>query len=133
MLPSSTTCLSLLSSPEKKGDKPVIPLLLFQEAESRNVPDHLPFTLLDYLDLVDWCGRVVREDKHGFIDAKRPPILNRLGIDASEYLKTLREPRNRFGIAIGAEDVLTKLAQRLRQAYIRGVGPARRLFALRLT
>src|SRR5690625_3966407 len=97
---------------ENQDNEPVIPLLPFLEAESLHAPDHLPFTLLDYLDLVDWSGRAVREGKHGFIRAERPPILSRLGIDASEYLNTLREPRNRFGIAIGAVDTLTKLAQR---------------------
>lgn len=117
----------------EKHDAPSIRLLPFQEADSRTAADHLPFTLMDYLDLVDWSGRAVRQDKPGLIPSAFPPILHRLGIDRAEYLETLRCPRNRFGIAIGAVAALSQLAERLRQAYIRGVGTARLLFPLRPT
>ena len=33
-----------------------------------------------YLELVDWSGRIVRDDKRGFIDKDLPPILARLHI-----------------------------------------------------
>ena len=31
----------------------------------QNMPDGLPFRLADYLELVDWTGRQIREDKRG--------------------------------------------------------------------
>ena len=34
-----------------------------------NIPYSLPFRLLDYLELVDWTGRQIREDKRGSIDS----------------------------------------------------------------
>ncbi|MCP3661416.1 MAG: transposase, partial [Gammaproteobacteria bacterium] len=40
--------------------------------------DKLPFTLVEYLELVDWSGRIIRDDKRGFIAADTPPILQRL-------------------------------------------------------
>jgi hypothetical protein len=36
----------------------------------------------DYLELVNWTGRAIREDKRDFIPADVPPILTRLGVEA---------------------------------------------------
>jgi len=44
------------------------------------MPEGLPFYLADYLDLVNWTGRAVREDKRGAIAEDLPPILQRIGI-----------------------------------------------------
>ena len=46
----------------------------------------LPFRLTDYLELVDWTGRILREDKRGAIDHKLPPLLARLNIDTQHWL-----------------------------------------------
>ena len=42
-------------------------------------------TLEDYLALVDWTGRIIRSDKRGAIDDARPPILERLGVEAGGW------------------------------------------------
>jgi hypothetical protein len=44
----------------------------------------LPFRLTDYLELVDWIGRILREDKRGYIAQEIPPILERPLILPSE-------------------------------------------------
>lgn len=38
-----------------------------------NMPKGQPFQLTDYLELVDWCGRIIREDKNGEMDNDLPP------------------------------------------------------------
>jgi len=45
----------------------------------------IPFNLKDYLELVDWTGRVVRQDKKGFISANAQRVLVRLGISDHEW------------------------------------------------
>ncbi|GAB1262625.1 transposase [Aurantivibrio plasticivorans] len=50
------------------------------------MPEGLPFRLLDYLELVEWSGRIIREDKRGFIDQDLPPILERLCIAPEQWL-----------------------------------------------
>ena len=40
----------------------------------------LPFMLRDYLELVDWTARIIRDDKRGFMSNKTPPILERLNL-----------------------------------------------------
>jgi hypothetical protein len=115
---------------EQAADTPAVTLLPFKEAESLDAPDHLPFALLEYLQLVDWAGRAVRSGKSGYIPGSAPPILDRLGIDPQQYLSTMNRGGNRFGAAIGCVDSLKRAAERLRQRYIRGVGEAKLLFRL---
>jgi hypothetical protein len=40
----------------------------------KDMPDGLPFNLADYLELVDWSGRIMREDKKGYISEHLPTI-----------------------------------------------------------
>ena len=49
-------------------------------------PQALPFNLIDYLELVDWTGRIIREDKRGYIKQNTPPILERLDVDNNDWL-----------------------------------------------
>ena len=44
------------------------------------MPRGLVFNLIDYLELVDWTGRIIREGKRGAIDQTAPPILQRINI-----------------------------------------------------
>ena len=44
------------------------------------------FNLNDYLELVDWTGRIIREDKLGYIKSDTPPILERLVTKNSDWL-----------------------------------------------
>ncbi len=49
------------------------------------MPTGLPFRLSDYIELVDWTGRTIREDKRGFVPAHLPHILERRYIDAKQW------------------------------------------------
>ena len=60
----------------------VPPLRSFQ-SDRENSRASIPFSLRDYLDLVDWTGRAVRSDERGSIDSKPLPVLNRLKFDAA--------------------------------------------------
>ena len=48
----------------------------------------IPFAFDDYLELVDATGRVIREDKRGFIPGETPRILERLNIDPVQFIAT---------------------------------------------
>ena len=62
---------------------PLMPLVKQRHDRHRNA---IGFTLRDYLELVDWAGRAVREGKRGAIAADAPPILRRVGLDPNGYL-----------------------------------------------
>lgn len=70
------------------------------------MPKGLIFNLIDYIELVDWTGRIVREGKRGTIDATAPPILQRLHISTKHWLELSTNFESRFkGIAGSAQSI----------------------------
>lgn len=103
-----------------------VPLLHF--ADERDGAPAIPFGLPDYLSLVDWTGRAVRQDKRGAIDGSLPPIARRLGIDGDAWCRAMRPRGNVFGRAMGRLDHLRLHARTLGQAWIRGLHQASRIY-----
>ncbi|MEM7258337.1 MAG: transposase, partial [Pseudomonadota bacterium] len=67
-----------------------------------NMPAGLPFRLTDYLELVDWTGRQIREDKRGAIDSDLPTILERLDIDEDHWLYMGQNFESSFKTLVGS-------------------------------
>ena len=63
-----------------------LPPLLLPFAH-KNGSDALPYTFADYLTLVDWTGRAIRNDKRGHIPELLSPILARLQLEGDDWLK----------------------------------------------
>jgi len=61
------------------------PLLHFEDGVASQSGNGIFFTFRDYLELLDWTGRIIRNDKRGFIDKKLPPILNRLELGPQQW------------------------------------------------
>ena len=89
----------------------------------------LPCTLADYLQLVDWTGRSIRDDKRGHIDERLPPILQRLNIEGDIWTVAMRPKGNVFGRAMGRLDHLRLHAATLGQSWVRGLRQAQRMYA----
>ena len=104
-----------------------IPLLPFRDGYKDDRP-HLPYRSLDYLELVEWSGRIVREDKRGAIDSYLPAIMQRLHIDPSAWRSAMQPAGNVFGRALGRLDRLRLHAELLKQSWIRGISAAARLY-----
>jgi len=102
-------------------------LLAFRDQAPPNQPA-IPMSLRDYLELVDWSGRIVRANKRGAIDERAPPILTRLNIDPNVWQDAMRIRGNVFGRALGRLDHLRLHAQALGQSRIKGLTQAQRLF-----
>jgi REP element-mobilizing transposase RayT len=62
------------------------PLLPFADPQTDTITDSLPLTFPDYLSLLDWTGRAIRNDRRGAIDAHLPPILERLAVTPQQWL-----------------------------------------------
>ena len=88
----------------------------------------VPFAFEDYLQLVDGTGRVIREDKHGFIPGGAPPILERLNIDPEQFIRSAGRTLRRFGSAIGTPEHMTECCVSRNVAYLRGIRAACALF-----
>ncbi len=67
----------------------------------QDMPAGLPFRLQDYLELVDWTGRQVRDDKRGSIDNSIPPILERMNIDAEHWIYNTQHFESQFKGLVG--------------------------------
>ncbi len=65
-------------------DKPT--LMAFSESKTHDEPvTRLPFHLKEYIELVDWTGRIVRKYKRGFIVNTEPGILKSLKLNTMEW------------------------------------------------
>ncbi|MFT6100293.1 MAG: REP element-mobilizing transposase RayT [Arenicella sp.] len=69
----------------------------------------LPYVLRDYLELVDWTGRIVREDKRGKINSSLPPILKRLSLDLDSWLILTTQFERQFGKWVGSEHIVRQV------------------------
>jgi len=85
----------------------------------------LPCGMQDYLHLVDWTGRAIRNDKRGHIDDRLPPILTRLNIDAAAWTQSMQPNGNVFGRAMGKLNHLHLHARTLGQSWIKGLPTSR--------
>ena len=75
--------------------------LLHFNPDKKNLHHQLPFNQAEYIQLVEWTGRIIRNDKRGYIDPTTPDILDRLNIDSKRWLTSATEfemlHRKRFG------------------------------------
>ena len=70
------------------------------------MPRGLVFKLVDYIELVEWTGKIIREDKRGAITASAPPVLQRLDISIDHWIELSTKFEDRFkGIAGSAESI----------------------------
>jgi hypothetical protein len=77
------------------------------------MPKGLAFRLSDYLELVDWTGRAMRDNKRGAIPDYFPPILERLKIDRRYWLYMAWHFEGRFKGLAGTAYRLKAICQGL--------------------
>jgi hypothetical protein len=100
------------------ADTPLVPM--------RGPPaPSMPLGLRDYMQLVDFTGRIARPDKRGAIDLQAAPILRRLHLDADQWRGQALGIETRYWRAVGAVDALLAKARDLGQCWLKGVGEAR--------
>ncbi|MCX2796485.1 transposase [Microbulbifer thermotolerans] len=97
------------------------------------MPIGLPFRLQDYLELVDWSGRCLREDKRGAIDEQLPPILERLQIDPRYWLYLNRNFESRFKSLVGAAHLVRSACEQLGKRWSHGIRDCERYLSPPIT
>ena len=106
--------LALTTNTGEAGETPTRPnqpgkLLPFVGYPKEELPIGLPFRLQDYLELLDWTGRQLRQNKRGAIDDSLPPILERLSIEPDKWLYTSSHFESSFKNMVGtAQSMLSK-------------------------
>lgn len=89
----------------------------------------LPLSLDEYLTLLDWTGRQVRNDKPCSIPADLAPILERLSIRANHWLDLAYHFRQHFRQFAGRPSSLDRLARKCGRRWYHGIRQSRKLLA----
>tara|TARA_R110002110_G_scaffold121431_2_gene297280 strand:+ start:112323 stop:113315 length:993 start_codon:yes stop_codon:yes gene_type:complete len=111
---------------DAKQTKYLSPLKNTVENESYGTID---IPLCDYLDLVDYTGRAVRENKRGSIPPHLESILQRLQLNNSGWFSLIQNFSNSFSYAIGNEYCLRDFSQRQkRKRVIKGLNAAKQSY-----
>ncbi|MCF6443095.1 transposase [Pseudoalteromonas luteoviolacea] len=82
----------------------------------------IPFSLIDYLELVDWTGRHVHPKKKGFIPKNVPDILVSLRIEEATWLDRVQNYGTHYGNFAGSKTVLRAHAAKNDVSWYKGVG-----------
>jgi hypothetical protein len=104
----------LNKNPERTGaDNTPSDLLPFAGNPRQDMLKGLPFSLEDYLEMVDWTGRAILENKRGYIPENQPPILDRLQIEPRHWLYMTQHFESRFKGLVGASYTLKAVCRKL--------------------
>jgi REP element-mobilizing transposase RayT len=79
----------------------------------KDMPQGLAFSFSDYLELVDWTGRIIRNDKRGFIPEHIPPILQSLNQDPHNWLYLTQHFESKLKGLVGAVHKLKQVCRKL--------------------
>jgi len=106
------------------SDTPYQPVTLFPFVGNPRepMPQGLPFKLSDYLELLDWTGRIIRDDKHSAISANTPKILSRLNIETKNWLHSAQHFERSFKQFAGKLDSIKTACENLGYQRIPNLG-----------
>jgi len=120
---SDFTSIQLRIKAAVTGEQPKA-LFPFTGNEHQYKTKGIPFSLRDYLTLVDDTGRVLRDDKRGAINAKSINILARLHISDDSWLKLTSDFENIFTGAVGTAEHLCEFSEHVGLQRTHGIANA---------
>ena len=103
-------------------------LMRFAGKPRKHMPKGLPFELKTYLQLVDWTGRSIREDKPGNIPENALPILERLDICTDNWLTLTTSFTRSFKNTAGKEQAITAYTNHMKRKRRSSISTSRALF-----
>lgn len=113
-----------------KNTSPMKSLLMPFAGDSyqSNNPEHIPYNLLEYIELVEWTGRQIRADKRGYMTSVIPPIFASLNINSAAWLHNCEKLEHTYFRVIGSAARLQEFCDKLNQRWVRGIAAARLAF-----
>ena len=103
-------------------------LLPFAGNPRQDMPKGIAMKLTDYLELVAATGRIIRDDKRGYISDESAKILERLGLDEDRWLSMTQNFENTFSTFAGNEEKLRSTCERLQYRRPPGLNRCRTAF-----
>jgi hypothetical protein len=89
----------------------------FAGGEPQDRAQGLSFSLVDYLELTNWAGRAIRDDKTGAIPAHLAPILDRLNIDHEVWLDTVKNYHKNYYTIVGTQEAIRDFSRALNRKW----------------
>jgi hypothetical protein len=85
----------------------------------------LPLTQQEYVELVDWTGRLIRPDKRGHIPAQFPTFLERIHVGEKQWIREIRHYGKWYYRAVGSIGALEQYCAHIRQRWLKGMSHSR--------
>jgi hypothetical protein len=107
---------------QKKARSDIVgkPLFGFVAGECNEQLQGIPYSFIDYLELVDWTGRIIRDDKRGAISGQTPNLLSVLGLDQEVWLELACYFGKNYHGAVGSLEELALFADHTGKCWISG-------------
>jgi REP element-mobilizing transposase RayT len=86
------------------------------------------FNLQDYLELLDWTGRAIRDDKHGALTSDLPPVARRLQFEKDAWLSMTAGFESLFHTLVGCEERVKNACAQTGRCWSQGIKACRRHF-----
>ncbi len=102
---------------------------VFRNRETTSGEEILPATFDQYLQLLDWTGRQLREGKQRAIPKDLQPIMQRMKINMDNWLETASTFGKRFCRVAGATERIKHAAAAAGRYFFKGIQAAREAFA----
>lgn len=90
--------------------------------------ESIPYHLKDYFELIDWTGRIIRDDKRGYIDDTTPKLLDKLNIQSDNWIETVNGFTHHFHQYIGNEQQLKTICVQQNRKWVQGIKLCQQLF-----
>ena len=100
------------------GLLPFSPQSVQERAHTVTSVSDLPISFDDYLALLDWTGRQLRNDKRGYIHADVPDIFTRLNYSPEQWMKSHRPSITWQQRALGSVDRILSYCNSLQRRWI---------------
>lgn len=78
----------------------------------------IPIFFDEYLQLLDWTGRILRRDKRGNIEPEAPPILERIGYMSERWIKVMQRQVSWNPKAVGSRGAMNSYAESLEKRWL---------------
>jgi len=89
----------------------------------------LPFSLEEYLSLVDWTGREIRLGKRGAIPAHLSDILDRIPVNQARWQDTVQGYGGLFHRVVGRMEAMMDMARFLGRRWLGGIRAGKAAFS----
>ena len=88
----------------------------------------MPMIFEDYVELVRATGRAVLDDKQTDLDSRAATALGRVGLDATQFVPTVRQYARRFFGMVGHVQLIRLESERRGQQHAKGLAAVRELY-----